>query len=269
MTGSHFRLALAALAVGLALAATAAAQTPLPPPAFGNAETRQDRIEELEGQLREATQENERLQRQLNEAQREIRRLGALVGEMASVNQTLQTPPPAPGGGVPSATPPAQAPAPAPGPAAQTGALGTLPVAQLPGTEAQAYSYARQLIVDGRLAEAEAAFAQFLQAYPNAETSADARYWFAYTQLARNNHRDAAQNFIQYLRVAPQGPRAPEAQVRLGMALAGLARDGSNDAAELRQACGAFASLARQYPNAARHVRDLAQREARAANCAA
>jgi chemotaxis response regulator CheB len=55
--------------------------------------------------------------------------------------------------------------------------------------------------------------------------------------------------------------------VRLGMALAGMARDGANDAAELRQACGAFSSLTTRYPNAARNVRELAAREARAANC--
>jgi len=139
--------------------------------------------------------------------------------------------------------------------------LGTLPADALPGDAGAAYSRARQLLVNGQLAEAEVAFGEFLRAFPDAETAADARFWFAYTLLARNNHRDAASSFVQYLQVAPNGPRAPEAQVRLGMALIGLG--------EQQQGCGAFSSLARRYPNAPRNVRDLALREARAASCPA
>lgn len=262
-------------AAGFLLSTPANAQTQLPPPAYGQADTRQDRIEELEGQLREAEARNEDLQRELALANREVQRLRGLVGELSSVNQSLQQAPAqeqGASGPAPLTPAPQRAPAPAaenpPTPQARaTGTLGTIPATALPGNEGEAYSYARELLANGRYAEAEAAFGQFLQTYPNALTTNDARFLFAFTQLARNNYRDAAQNFIQYLRVAPQGPRAPEAQVRLGMAFAGLAQDGANDAAELRQACSAFGSLPRQYPNAPRHVRDLAQREARAANC--
>ena len=253
---------------GLFFVSTAAAQTQLPPPTYGQADVRQDRIEELETQLRDATAENERLQYELVQAQRELQRLRGMVGELAGVNQSLSV-----GGG--SETPPAsteRAPAPqqrsdAAPPPAQTGSLGTLPVSQLPPTAqlpadaGAAYSYARELLVAGKNAEAEAAFGQFLQTFPNAETTADARFWFAFTLLARNNYQDAASNFVQYLQSTPRGPRAPEAQVRLGMALAGMG--------QTRQACGAFASLATRYPNAPRNVRDIATREARALNCQA
>lgn len=241
------RLAASIAAAGFFLVTPAVAQTQLPPPSFGQADTRQDRIEELEQQLREATAENERMQFELNQAQREITRLRGLVGELSSVNQSLG-----------QAQPPAAAAAPAP---RQTGQLGTLPASELPGDAGQAYSQARELLVAGRYPEAELAFGRFLQAFPEAETAADARFWFAFTLLARNNYTDAAANFVQYLQVAPSGPRAPEAQVRLGMALIGMG--------QTRQGCSAFASLARRYPNAPRNVRDLAQREARAANCAA
>jgi tol-pal system protein YbgF len=125
---------------------------------------------------------------------------------------------------------------------------------------ADAYSRAREMLVSGNYAEAEVAFGDFLERYPRAENRADARFWFAFTQLARNNYQDAAANFVQYLQDTPQGPRAPEAQVRLGMALAGMDQQ--------RQACQAFASLTRRYPNAPRNVRDLATRESRAAQCA-
>jgi TolA-binding protein len=258
------RFAACLAAAGLLLLAPAAAQTQLPPPAFGQADNRQDRIEELERQLREATAENERLQFQLHQAQREVTRLNGVVGELAGVNQSLQqTPPPAEGGG--AQTPPPRPQPPAPAPPRQTGALGTLPAAQLPGTEAQAYSYARELQTQGRYADAEAAFAQLLQTYPNGETAIDTRFLLARTQLARNNFRDAAQNFIRYMRAAPQGPRAPEAQLGLGMALMGLSQDGENDAAERRQACEAFTLMPQNTP---RQVRERAAGEARAAHCA-
>ncbi len=258
--GKHVgRLAALVAAAGFLCLAEASAQTQLPPPSYGGADVRQDRVEQLENELRDATAENERLQFQLREAQREITRLRAMVGELSSVNQTLAQPPEgesAPGSPGPA---PAQRPAPPTPAPAQQGSLGTLPASQLPGDAGTAYGRARELLVAGRYAEAELAFNQFLQSFPNAETAADARFWFAFTLLARNNYRDAAANFVQYLQATPNGPRAPEAQVRLGMALAGLG--------ETRQACGAFASLARRYPNAPRNIRELATREARASNC--
>jgi tol-pal system protein YbgF len=254
------RLAAAIAAAGLLFAATASAQTPLPPPAYGHADARQDRIEELEGQLRDATAENERLQFQLTQAEREIQRLRGMVGELAGVNQSLaEGQPPAGAPSAPSASTPAP-PLAGGNPTPQTGTLGTLPASQLPGDAGAAYSRARELLVNGQYAEAEAAFAQFLQTFPDADTAADARFWFAFTLLARNNYADAASNFVQYLQNTPNGPRAPEAQVRLGMALAGMG--------QTRQACGAFANLQRRYPNAPRNVRELALRESRAANCA-
>ncbi len=231
------RLAACIAAVGLVFGPAAFAQTQLPPPAYGQADVRQDRIEALESQLRDATAQNERLQFELLQAQREVQRLRSLVGELAGVNQSLSQ-----AGGV---APAAERPSPPPAPA-DAGA---------------AYSQARELLLAGRNSEAEAAFGQFLQAFPNAETAADARFWFAFTLLARNNYQDAAANFVQYLQATPNGPRAPEAQVRLGMALAGLG--------QTRQACGAWASLATRHPNAPRNVRDLAAREARALNCQA
>jgi tol-pal system protein YbgF len=265
------RFAAVIAAAGLLFTASAVAQTRLPPPtAPAGADARQDRIEELEGQLREAEARNEQVQRQLNEAQREITRLNAMVGELAGVNQSLATPPPEgaapptgtarPGGSAEIAPPTlndAQR--------AATGTLGSMPADAAPAAPvmdaADVYSRARELLVNGEYAEAEAAFGDFLERYPNAETAADARFWFAFTLLARNNYQDAAANFVTYLRVAPQGPRAPEAQVRLGMALVGMERQ--------REGCQAFTSLTRRFPNAPRNVRDLATREARAAQCAA
>ncbi len=222
------RFAAAIAAAGLLFTASAIAQTRLPPPtAPVQADARQDRIEELETQLREAEARNEQLQRQLMEAQREITRLNGIVGELAGVNQSLSTPPPEgadgaapltggtarPGGSAevaPSTLNQAQR--------AATGTLGSIPADAAPAAPvmdaADVYSRARELLVNGEYAEAEAAFGDFLERYPNADTAADARFWFAFTLLARNNYQDAASHFVTYLQNTPQGPRAPEAQVR-------------------------------------------------------
>lgn len=272
-TTSLTRLAALVAAGFLFAAAPAAAQTQLPPPSYGQADARQDRIEELENQLREATAENERLQFELNQAQREVTRLRGMVGELAGVNQSLATGQPPAGDG---AAPQRNAPLSGGGESAPsglnqaqrdaTGTLGTIPAGAAsppapPADPVAQYSQARELLVNGRYAEAEVAFGDFIETYPRDANAADARFWFAFTQLARNNYTDAAANFVQYLQGSPNGPRAPEAQVRLGMALVGMGQN--------RQGCSAFAALPRRYPNASRFVRDLAARESRAANCAA
>jgi tol-pal system protein YbgF len=262
------RLAAAVAAAGFFFAAPALAQTRLPPPpaSLGGADARQDRIQELEEALRDAEARNDDLQRQLNEANREITRLRGIVGELAGVNQSLSTPPAdgAPTNAQPRAGSGESAP---PGlndaQRRATGTLGQVPPTAVPAAPQDAgaaYTRARELLVNGNYAEAEAAFGQFLEQHPNAEQAADARYWFASTLLARNNYQDAAANFVQYLQRTPQGPRAPEAQVGLGMALVGMG--------QRQQGCAAFASLVRRYPNAPRHVRDRAAGEARAAQCA-
>lgn len=274
----HSRLAACLAAAGFLFAAPALAQTQLPPPSqYSSADARQDRIEELQQQLTEQTAENERLQYELNQRDREIQRLRSMVGELAGVNQSLSTPPQQPAAGqnpTPAgAQPPRGASAEVAPPTlnsaqrAATGTLGSMSADAVPLPPpapidaATQYAQARDLLVNGRYSEAEAAFSDFLEAHPRDTNAADARFWIAFTQLARNNYTDAAGNFVSYLQANPNAPRAPEAQVRLGMALIGMGQQ--------RQGCGAFANLPRRYPNAARNVRDLATREARAAQCAA
>jgi tol-pal system protein YbgF len=267
------RLAASLAAAGLLFVTVASAQTPLPPPQYGSADARQDRLEELQQQLTEATAENERLQNQLNQRDREIQRLRSMVGELAGVNQQLATPPTdgAPTtGGTPSNTPRADA-----GPApsglnsaqqAQTGTLGTVPAGSVPPSPAPVLSadetYARAMgyLTAGNNAQAEATFADFLERFPNVTQTANARYWYGFTLLAGGKHRDAAASFYQYLQRAPRGPRAAEAQVGLGMSLLGMG--------ERQQGCAALRSVPRQYPNADQAVRTRAANEARAANCA-
>jgi tol-pal system protein YbgF len=250
------RTAFAAAALALTPAVFAHAQEPV------TAEVRQDRIEELERALTEQTAQNETLQRDLNAARQEITRLQSMVQDLTVVREAREAPPEGA-----AATPPAPTSEPRGGPSeaarepAQQGQLGTLPATVPTGDAGQAYSAARTLLNNGQLAEADAAFTQFLADYPNAATAGDSRYWLAFTKLARNDYQPAAQGFLDYLQRYPQGPRAPEALVRLGSSLGGLQRT--------QQACAAFRDLPRRYPNASRDVRALATRESGRLACPA
>jgi len=258
------RLAAFAALAGLAFAFSglASAQpygTPPPnsyaPPPPAAADARQDRIEELESQIREATAENERLQFQLMQAEREMTRLRNMVGELADTNNSLSQPPPEPEAPPAPAAGPQPTSTPAP---AQRGSLGELPASDLPGDSGAAFRQAQQLLLNNRIAEAEVAFGEFIRVHGDAAEAADARFWFAYTLLARNNFAAARDGYVDFLQRYPRHNRAQEAQVRLGMALAGLG--------ETRMACAAFRDLP---AGSARAVRDLAARESRAANCPA
>lgn len=243
---------------------------PSPASPYAGAAVRQDRLEELEAQVAAATAENERLQFELMQAERELTRLRNMVGELADTNTTIQNsianPAPAPGdpavlnegapnGAISDVAPGADARARA------TGTLGTLSANDAPPPpvdSATAFQNAQALLLNNRAAQAEIAFEEFLTAHGDSAEAPDARYWYAFTLLSRNDFSRARAGFVDYLQRHPNTPRAPEAQVRLGMALAG--------SGETRMACAAF----RDLPRAAnRAVRDLAAREARAANCPA
>jgi TolA-binding protein len=257
-------LLLAGSVIGAASAQPYGAPPPsefAPPPAeVRSADIRQDRIEELESQVREQTAENERLQFQLMQAERELTRLRAIVGDLAAANDSIVQ------GAAEDAAARAAPAQNANQNAAQqraTGTLGTVPAASVPAAPpepprdpAEDFRRAQQFLLNNRVGEAEAAFAEYLQHHPRGDDAADAQFWLSYTLLARNEFGGARDGFVNFLRANPNHIRAAEAQVRLGMALVGLG--------ENRMACSAFRDLPGR---SARAVRDLAAREARAANC--
>jgi tol-pal system protein YbgF len=275
---------IAGLAVaGLLLSSPASAQSvrrevdgaPSQAQVQSQADAQQDRIEELQSQLAAATAQNESLQHQLLDAQRENQRLQAMVGNLASVNQDLSSGNAAAGapqagqnqGGQagqpnpPGATPPGAGADLSGGPARE-GQLGVLPASVAPPAPVDPgdlYSQALDQLKNGQYAEAESELADLLQNYPHANVANDARFWYAFTLLARHNDHDAAQNFIQYLHDAPNAARAPEAQVRLGMAFAEMG--------QTQQACTFYTNLPQRYPHAPRDIRTLAVNEAARNHC--
>lgn len=225
----------------------------VPPPAIP-ADSRQDRIEELERLLQSATAENERLQFELRQAQREAQRLQGMVNDLSAAQDAQE-----------AAAPQRESRAAPSDPYARAGGeLGTLPASAAPPpppplSSADAYARAREFLVGGQQRAAEEAFGAFLQAYPDAPEAPEARYWHAFTLLARGANEEAAAEFLDYLQRHQNGPRAAESMVSLGVALKAMGRD--------QQACAAFADVPRRYPRSSASIRDRAVREARAAGC--
>lgn len=129
--------------------------------------------------------------------------------------------------------------------------------------EAQ-YEFAYGLLLQAQrgiadFAPAEQALKNFVAQNPSHRLAGDAQYWFGETLFARQDWQGAALAFGEGLKRYPNADRAPHNLLGLGRALARLNRK--------PDACGAFADLARRHPNAARDVRDSAQRERQRIGC--
>jgi len=107
--------------------------------------------------------------------------------------------------------------------------------------------------------EAEMGFRRFLQSNPRDKLVPEAAYWLGETYLQRSRYREAAEQFLNVSTEHPSAARAPDALLKLGIALNGL---GARD-----RACAVFAELDRKYPQAAPNVRQASEREQRRSKC--
>ena len=119
-----------------------------------------------------------------------------------------------------------------------------------------AYAYMLQKQYD----RAEMAFRHFLQSHPRDRLGADATFWLGETYLQRNRHREAAEQFLKVSTEYARSTKAPDAMLKLGIALSAL---GARE-----QACATFAELERKFPQAAPSVRQGVEREQKRARCA-
>ncbi len=137
-----------------------------------------------------------------------------------------------------AAPPPAAAPEAAPAPADTKAAA------------ADAFGKARQLMLSGDYDAAQAAFADYVSAYPDSPKTPEARYWWGKTLLVRGDNVRAASAFIGAIRGWPQTAWAPDAVVELSRALVALKK--------APDACQTLGELERKYPKAPAAVKTRA-----------
>ena len=123
------------------------------------------------------------------------------------------------------------------------------------------YDAAYAYLMQKQYEQAEMGFRGFVQSHPRDRLVPDATYWLGETYLQRNRPREAAEHFLKVSTEHARSAKAPDAMLKLGVALNAL---GARD-----QACATFAELDRKFPQAAPSVRQGVEREQKRAKCAA
>lgn len=129
------------------------------------------------------------------------------------------------------------------------------------GDPAKDFAQARQLMLAGDYDAAEGAFANYVEVYPDAPKTAEARYWLGKTLSVRGAHANAAQAYIGAIRGWPQTAWAPDAVVELARSLVALKKPAD--------ACQTLAEFARRYPKAPANIASRAAATRTQAKCAA
>ena len=141
------------------------------------------------------------------------------------------------------------------------GESGDAVAAALPaGSEMDQYNYAFSLLRKADYDGAESAFNQFIAAHPDSALSGNAYYWLGETYYVRNSYNDAAIAFLKGYQRFPNGDKAPDNLLKLGMTLTRLGKKA--------EACATFAELKSKFPDAPQTVRDKAAQESSGAGCA-
>ena len=126
-------------------------------------------------------------------------------------------------------------------------------------TADEQYKQAFGLLEEARHEEAHDAFSRFIDANPDHSLAQNAAYWRAESLYARQLYPDAAKAYALNLRQYPEGRKAPDNMVKLGLALLKLGRT--------EEACRTFSQLDRKFPDPPLNIRRAAQQGQRQANC--
>lgn len=115
------------------------------------------------------------------------------------------------------------------------------------------YDAAYGYILNGEYDLAEQSFKTFLAHHPTDRRIGAAQFWLGETYYARARYKEAADAFLKSYTQFPDGPKAPDSLLKLGMSLSGLG--------EKKAACASWDELLVKYPKASKPVRDRAAAE--------
>ena len=110
-----------------------------------------------------------------------------------------------------------------------------------PRNPEEIYQEALMMLRNGDYAEAEAAFIEFIKDYSDHSLSSNAYYWLGETFYVRKNYVLAAQNFAAGYKKFPEGAKAPDQLLKLGISLYSLNKN--------VKACSTFKKLEKDFTN--------------------
>jgi tol-pal system protein YbgF len=132
--------------------------------------------------------------------------------------------------------------------------------AQLPqGSAADQYAYAFGLVRQQDFRNAELALKAFLKAHPSDPLAGNAQFWLGQTYFVRSDYAAAAAAFAEGYQKFPQGQKASEDLLKLGISLGNLGRK--------QDACASFARLDRDFPRLEQSLKDTEVQEKKKAGC--
>lgn len=147
-----------------------------------------------------------------------------------------------------------------PGQEAAVAARAAAPASVLPeGTPKERYKYAFSLLRKNDFDAAEVAFTAFIESHGDDPLASNARYWLGDTHYVRGEYVRAAETYLKGYQINPQGNKAPDTLLKLGMSLVRLDKS--------KEACAAFAKLAKEFPSAPARIKRAMDREKKNNNC--
>lgn len=123
----------------------------------------------------------------------------------------------------------------------------------------EAYQSAFDALNNGQYPQAEQQFSQFITRYPDHNLIGNAYYWLGETFYVQERYDEAADQFRQGFQVLPEGPKAPENLLRLGMTLNVLERK--------KEACIILGQLLTKYKGRSESTLRKASRESEKLGC--
>lgn len=107
--------------------------------------------------------------------------------------------------------------------------------------------------------EAEIAFEEFVNRYPDHELTSNAQYWLGHSFYQRRDFENAARAFLGGYESHGDSPKGPDSLIKLGMSLFALGQK--------EDACAVYREFGTRYPAPERRLADLLTAESRRAGC--
>jgi tol-pal system protein YbgF len=205
----------------------------------------QGQIEQMQFQVRSMKSANEQQAKMVEEKLMSMDQQLQEATASAGNNRTMMSP------AMPGANDAGQSMMPAPSSAAAS--------APMPDNERDHYNHAFMLLNQARFGEARAALQSFIERYPSSPLVGNAYYWLAETFYVERDYLQAANHFRKGYEILPEGPKAPDNLLKLGMSLAVLGKN--------TEACVVYDQIMTTFPNAGSAITQKVEHERNQLNC--
>jgi tol-pal system protein YbgF len=121
------------------------------------------------------------------------------------------------------------------------------------------YDAAYGYVLNGEYELAEKSFKTFIANHPTDKRIGSAEFWLGESFFVRSRNKEAAEAFLKSYTQFPDGPKAPDSLLKLGLSLAALG--------EKKAACTTYDELLTKYPKASKALRDRAAAEKTRGKC--